>query len=107
MTPVAKKAVKLMPIAASGLVLLLLVIKPIKMLAIIPVTNAPINIGTPNKKDRATPGNTAWLIASPIRDKPLSTMRQPTVPQTIPTIIEIINALLKNLYSNRCWKNSI
>jgi ABC-type Mn2+/Zn2+ transport system permease subunit len=54
-TPVAKNAVKLIPMAASGLVLLFLVMKPMKILAIIPVINAPINIGIPNKNDNATP----------------------------------------------------
>ena len=59
MTPNARNAVKLMPIAASGFVLLLEVINPINILAIIPVINAPTDMGMPNKNDNATPGNTA------------------------------------------------
>jgi hypothetical protein len=35
------------------------------------------------------------LIASPISESPLKTIRQPTVPHTIPTTIEMIRALLK------------
>lgn len=96
MTPDAKNAVKLMPIAASGLVLLLEVIKTMNKLASIPVIRAPINIGMLKRNDKATPGRTAWLIASPIKDSPRNTMILPIVPQTTTTKIEVIQARFKN-----------
>ena len=58
-TPSAKKAVKQIPIAASGLVLLLSEIKPINKLASIPEIIAPMKNGICKIKDTATPGSTA------------------------------------------------
>ena len=96
MTPTAKNAVKLIPIAASCFVLLLSEINPINRLANIPVTKAPTNIGMLKRNESATPGNTAWLIASPMSDNPLNTIRLPTVPHTMPTHMEMIKARFKN-----------
>ena len=41
-----------------------------------PATNAPTTSGNPTTYAPTTPGRTAWEMASPIRDHPLSTRKQ-------------------------------
>lgn len=57
---------------------------PIARAASTPLRNAPTANGTPARNDRDTPGTMACARASPIRDHPLSVMKQESSAHTPP-----------------------
>lgn len=44
----------------------------------------------------ATPGKTAWEMASPIKDIPRKIINEPIIPDETPIMIEVIKAFCKN-----------
>src|SRR5690625_2317550 len=57
-------------------------------------------------KETATPGRTAWDIASPMSARPRSTVKAPTTPHRMPTIIAVTSALCRKPYCAIASMNS-
>ena len=94
-TPSARNELNVIPIAVSLLMIEFPLINVMIIDANSPNTIAPIKKSIPKMNDRATPGRTACEIASPIRDIPLSTIKHPTAPATIPITMAVISAFCK------------
>jgi len=56
---------------------------------------APTKKWIPKIYHKATPGKTAWEIASPINDMPRKIIKQPITPATMPIATAVINAFCR------------
>lgn len=110
MTPIENIKVKIMPIAASFLILMDLCNQVINNAAIIPARTEPpknAEVEYPKKTNATTiPGRMACDRASPINDMFLKTMKLPNNPHKPPTNTEAIKALTPDSSKKNCCMGS-